>query len=80
MVRAGVFMAHEASQGAVNRLWGSVGVEHDLMRPSAVGIVERVLLPSSVENDEIVELIQSGGHFQANGLASSIFHFLPLAD
>lgn len=44
---AGVFMAHEASQGAVNWLWGSVGVEHDLM-PPAVGIVERVLLQSSV--------------------------------
>lgn len=57
MVLAGVFMAHETSQGAVNWLWGSAGVEHDLIRPSAVGIVEKVLLPSSVENDEIVELI-----------------------
>lgn len=48
MLLAGHFMVCKTPQRAVNWLQGSVGVEHDVMPPSAAELVERILLQSSV--------------------------------
>lgn len=67
---SGVFMVCKAPQRAVNWLQGSVGVEHDLMPPSAAGLVERILLHE--------HLVKSSDHFQATVLANSISPILVL--